>query len=376
MDVPNWFFIVIILFVVSGSVYTLITKWSDDLHACGVYHNHTNATTCKKTAFGDHPFIQTIFMFLGEVLCLFVLHVQIFHANLKGETLEEGIHFMKPEGKVWMFMLPALCDTTACTIMNVGLNLTYASVWQMLRGSIVIFTAFVSKIALRTTYRAYQWVGIAVLAGGLAVVGLASVLHKSSETASNPTLGAILVIISVFIQSLQVTFEEFIIEKHNVPALLIVGWEGIWGTIFSTSVLSSLLLWNNPPEDIRDGFMMMAHNPQILLAMVTSMFSIMCFNWVGLTITKYGSATQRVVLASCLTVVIWIFGLIARWESFLPLQLPGFLMVSCGIALFKEVLRIPAIFDYGEKEADGDPEETDPLTANKHLNVQSSYKHP
>lgn len=39
-----------------------------------------------------------------------------------------------------LFALPAACDITASTLLNLGLFYTYTSVYQMLRGTLVVFT--------------------------------------------------------------------------------------------------------------------------------------------------------------------------------------------------------------------------------------------
>lgn len=40
----------------------------------------------------------------------------------------------------FIFLPPALCDMTGTSLMYIGLNLTYASSFQMLRGALIIFT--------------------------------------------------------------------------------------------------------------------------------------------------------------------------------------------------------------------------------------------
>ena len=42
-----------------------------------------------------------------------------------------------------VFLPPALCDMTATSVQYIGLTLTYASSFQMLRGAVIIFTGFI-----------------------------------------------------------------------------------------------------------------------------------------------------------------------------------------------------------------------------------------
>ena len=55
-------------------------------------------------------------------------------------------------------ILPACCDVGGTTLSGIGLLFTSASVFQMLRGSIIVFTALLSVIFLKT-----QIVGIPLL---------------------------------------------------------------------------------------------------------------------------------------------------------------------------------------------------------------------
>lgn len=63
--------------------------------------------------------------------------------------------------------------------MNVGLLLTYASVYQMLRGSLVVFAGIMSVIFLKKKLRLYHYIGIVLVMGGCAIVGLVSVLYPA-----------------------------------------------------------------------------------------------------------------------------------------------------------------------------------------------------
>ena len=44
-----------------------------------------------------------------------------------------------------IFLPPALCDMTATSVQYIGLTLTYASSFQMLRGAVIIFTGALGK---------------------------------------------------------------------------------------------------------------------------------------------------------------------------------------------------------------------------------------
>merc|ERR1712223_674679 len=90
-----------------------------------------------------------------------------------------------------IFLPPALCDMTATSIQYIGLTLTYASSFQMLRGAVIIFTGILSVIALRRRLEWFRWTGMIFVIGGLVTVGVTDILYpphgkNSTETTTLP----------------------------------------------------------------------------------------------------------------------------------------------------------------------------------------------
>jgi len=56
-------------------------------------------------------------------------------------------------------------------LMYIGLTLTYPSVFQMLRGSVIIFTGILSVLFLKRKLWAFEWLGMGLVTIGLAIVG-------------------------------------------------------------------------------------------------------------------------------------------------------------------------------------------------------------
>lgn len=57
--------------------------------------------------------------------------------------------------------------------------------------------------------------------------------------------------------------------------------------------------------------------------------------------TKYASAAQRSTIDTGRTVSIWIVSLLLGLESFVALQIPGFLILTFGTLLFNEIIVLP-----------------------------------
>ena len=71
-------------------------------------------------------------------------------------------------------------DLSASAIGGVGLLYIDASSNQMLRGSMVVFTALFSKLLLRRRLSWKQWSGIMAVVGGLALVGMCGIFRASA----------------------------------------------------------------------------------------------------------------------------------------------------------------------------------------------------
>ncbi|XP_010160683.2 solute carrier family 35 member F6-like, partial [Antrostomus carolinensis] len=142
--------------------------WADNFSAggCGGTEEHSF----------QHPFLQAVGMFLGEFSCLGVFYLLVWRDRWRPEPSMAPSQPFNP----LLFLPPALCDMTGTSIMYVALNMTSASSFQMLRGSVIIFTGLLSVTFLGRKLELSQWLGILVTIVGLVVVGLAD-LHSSHD---------------------------------------------------------------------------------------------------------------------------------------------------------------------------------------------------
>ena len=69
-------------------------------------------------------------MFLGELSCLLVFYIMRCINKRRNTPMDVGNQNFNP----LIFLPAAMCDMCATSTMYVGLNLTYASSFQMLRG--------------------------------------------------------------------------------------------------------------------------------------------------------------------------------------------------------------------------------------------------
>jgi len=263
----------------------------------------------------------------------------------------------KKKWSPWIFLFPACCDMTATSLMYVGLNLTYASVFQMLRGSVVIFTGLLTVVWLKRPLQRFEWFGMFLVLVGLAFVGLSSVVGSSSDdsNAPNPVLGDIIIVCAQVIVATQMVYEEKYVNKYNVEALQAVGLEGLFG-FMGTSIFLFIFYFipgssgGNHLENTPDAFVQMTHSWVVTIALAGTVLSIPFFNWFGVSVTKKINATTRMVLDSVRTFVIWGISLAIGWQDFSYLQVSGFVMLIAGTLVYNRIVTLPCCPPAPEKE--------------------------
>lgn len=80
--------------------------------------------------------------------------------------------------------IPAAFDITSSTLLMVALTQTAASVYQMMRGSIVLITAILSMIFLKRKQYLHHFVSLCMIVAGVASVGYIGVSKSQSSTSS------------------------------------------------------------------------------------------------------------------------------------------------------------------------------------------------
>jgi len=333
-----------VLMVVTGSLNTLTTKWADQLQS---------ANSAGEVKPFNHPFLQACTMFIGESLCLVVFTILHFVRKRKqAQSNELAAVVDNPVSKFnpFIFLPPALLDMLATSTMYVGLNLTYASSFQMLRGAVIIFTGLLSTAFLGRLLKGREWLGMLTVICGLSIVGATDFIFgdNSANSLNNIITGDLLIVMAQIVTASQMVWEEKFVTKHNVPPLQAVGWEGVFGfTTLSLLLIPMYYIRVGPPfsanprmvlEDALDGFTQMGNNPMIILAMSGTVISIAFFNFAGVSVTKELSATTRMVLDSVRTLVIWTVSLSLHWQKFYWPQIFGFLLLVTGMCLYNNII--------------------------------------
>ena len=130
------------------------------------------------------------------------------------------------------------------SLMFVALTMVDASIYQMMRGIIVVITALLAVIFLgRKQYR-HHVVSLIMIVVGVAEVGYVAIKyaqnHQESETDTNGSeaLGILLLLLSQCFTGIQFIVEEKILGDYYLDPFIIVGTEGMWGLVYYLGLLS------------------------------------------------------------------------------------------------------------------------------------------
>lgn len=270
---------------------------------------------------------------------------------------------------IFLLAIPSTCDIIGTTLMNGGLLLVAASIYQMTRGALVLFVGLFSVLFLKRRLFLYQWVALLVVFIGVGLVGVAGAIDKPADTdlhtraveimlsireeASQADTGLVAVGILMIagaqiFTATQFVTEEYILERYSIEPLKMVGWEGLFG--FTITVIGMIILHliigrtdagRGREFDAISGLRQMFTIPGIAVSSVLIMISIGGFNYFGLSVTRSVSATSRSTIDTCRTLFIWIVSLGLGWETFKWLQVAGFALLVYGTFLFNDIVGAP-----------------------------------
>ncbi|GAA5862185.1 hypothetical protein JCM3774_004814 [Rhodotorula dairenensis] len=398
--------------LVSGCSNSLWSKWQD-MQCVANCDAHNPA---KRRLF-EQPVYQTITMFAGETLCLIAFAVlnsrfnpvkrnrskPIGYEPVAAHDSEGASRDLSPQQRLdgaaedgsaeadedgvplkakqmsrkdaFMFLLPAMCDNAATTCMNVGLFFVPVSIYQMLRGALVLWVGIFSVVFLRRRLTRAQWVALVVCVFGVAVVGSSSLIgHKPSEPETqaedgtvSPLVGIALILVAQLFTASQFVIEERIMEHHAVEPLLAAGYEGVCGFVTTVAILLlAYWLYGSTPSgrggyfDAVQGAKDIINNRNVWTSSIVIACSIALFNFCGLAVTRSVSATARSTIDSCRTLLIWAVSLMLGWEHFNPLQIVGFAFLVYGTMIYNGVTSFPHWTGLHRDELPGVPHLTAP----------------
>jgi len=287
----------------------------------------------------EQPVLQTLQMFVGEMGSWLVIGLNALYWRLKsrpdrrmaqsthgsdeqarllgGNNDEDTHNGVFPRNKngagtdagnqtrhILLLALPAACDILGTTLMNVGLLLVAASIYQMTRGTLVLFVGLFSVIFLRRRLYLFQWVSLIGVVVGVGVVGLAGAIFPQKipghdlkpgilasltsqgqdQHGADPvlaTVGVLLIAGAQTFSASQFVLEEWILGNSVMEPIVVVGWEGTFGFVLTLIGMFVLHLTIGRtadgiggPFDAVEGWRQMTSSKEIAISSLLIMISI------------------------------------------------------------------------------------------------------
>lgn len=216
----------------------------------------------------------------------------------------------------------------------------------------------------------HHYLSLVLIIIGLVLVGLSQVFYPSptsneeasgSDAAGHMVIGVIVLIIGQALGSLSYIFEEkFLSDYADVHPLIVVGWEGIWGTLILVLMLLVMQFIPCNSDSLcsvtpgRGGVIEDSYSAILELGSSTAqiVFTIALiplagfYNTAVTSVTAYGSAAASCTIEQLRNLFVWIYFMIftvngERIEKFTTIQLMGFVVLFFGILIFNEIIILP-----------------------------------
>lgn len=358
--------------LVFGSLNTLTTKIQFEMVSVGIDGESKHF---------QKPWFGTLTMFLG--MCI-VLVIHFINVAMRAKKVDEKrIHLLETGNSAnvesvpsfWkaakLISIPAILDLVATGFCFIGLLSVPASVSQLMRASMIIFSAILSVTFLKRKLLGYHWFGVFLCTLAIALVGYANMMAANTESGpvdphrpsqSMVLFGMALIVLGQIVQASQVVFEEKLLRGYSIEPFHIVGMEGCVGTIAMILIVFPILYLvpgndaGNTAENLIDTFAMLQNSRSLQYLVLLYIFSVFTYNMSGILVTYALSAVHRTMLEASRTAVIWIIDLVIHywiaptssygevWTVWSWLQLAGFGVLILGQSVYSEIIKVPGFY--------------------------------
>jgi len=351
--------IYVVGFLLFGCMNTLTTKIQFSVVSVGV--------DGKPEAF-QKPWFAVWAMFIGMAVNL-LFHI-ILSARIDTVPVADNKPVKQQLSPVKKFLwvgVPAMFDLTTTGLSSIGLLYLSASIWQMLRGANIIFSAMFSVIFLGRRMRNYNWLGVAIVVLGITLVGVANGLMTNSLSQaasadvnwSTTLFGMFMTVLAQIFSGGQVVTEEKLLKGLNVPRLQLVGYEGVWGTFVMLPVFACMYYIPGTDagslENVVDTYIKFWNSSDLQFAVFMYVISCMCYNLCAVCVTGALSAVHRTMFMALRTLIVWVVDLSMHyfinpsspwgetWSVYSYLELFGFVVLVVGQAIYAGVIQVPGM---------------------------------
>jgi drug/metabolite transporter (DMT)-like permease len=339
----------------SGTFTTIFAKAMFNAHAVGSETCSMDDDSDKDCTF-DKPWFSVLIMKFSMMLCLVLYYVFGW-----GKENPDG---PDPSWKtIKAVALPAALDLLNTILGNVGLLYVNSSIYQMTRGSVVIFSAFLSVRWLGRTLRSFHYWSIFLVLIAVIVVGLAGIEESpASDNSGMVIIGLLFILAAQAVTAVQFICEESLMNspETTLDPVALVGFEGLWGMLYYAflapiltftprSDLPISAVWH---ENFGDTFVMLSNSSDLVWLCFGYFCTILIYNIAANFVTQCLSAVVRSILEACRVMGVWIMALVffytgfavaigEPWSNWSYLELSGFLVLMYGTFAYKGLTKLP-----------------------------------
>ena len=259
---------------------------------------------------------------------------------------------------VWMYFflaVPSIFDLATTALCMMGLQYIDVSIYQLLRGSGIVFVALMKQYVLGHHLFSFQWVGVFWNVMAVLVVGGTAILNESesdeADQSGDALLGVVLVMAGAVVQAMQFVFEEKVMTMDiPCPPLLLIGMEGLWGTALCLLIVYPIVYYlpgddHGSYEDPWNTIHMFMNSSTIQNAFIVYFFVNFLYNFFAILVTFMLNSVWHAILDNFRPITVWIvdlfiFYVISRgtfgeaWTRWSWLQVFGMAILLYGTAVY------------------------------------------
>ena len=281
----------------------------------------------------------------------------------------------------FLLVIPSAFDLLGTALSSIGLLFTTVSVYQLLRCSVIIVTAILKTTILGHKLTRYMWIGIGINTAAMILVALTSWIDPAAAAGDatldssqvelehrDPVMGILFILLSCIVQGSQYVFEEKVMAVDNAPPLVVVGMEGVWGSILMPMVVfpwAYILPGTDVDgcfENVLDAYYMVQNSTSIQIILACFTITVFLYNIFCIYVTFLLDSVWHSILDNFRPVSVWGTDLLLfyvftsghfgeQWSHGSFLQLIGLILLFVGTAVYNGTIKLPGM-SYDEDDVD------------------------
>lgn len=273
----------------------------------------TVATLSSKAMFGftttdsdgnemqyERPLMQTLIMFFAMSLAIPLYY---------GHLAFAGIPFPRVATKMWFILaLPACTDMLGTMFAMIGLLYVTVSVYQLVRCFVIVFVALLKVFVLGSKLRGYHWLGVVMNA--TAVICVSASALTDPDVGDDALFGIGCIILGCAVMATQLVIEEKVMTGDETPPLVVVGMEGVWGTLIMLCVIYPIAYCipgddHGSYENLYESMIGIWNNSALFNVAVGYLIAITTYNVAAIFITFLLESVWRSILENFRPIAVW-----------------------------------------------------------------------